>query len=58
MFSDHPLHPDHIVPAVKFIAALIKFSHQAIAQMLVKIDAVIGEVLVLLIRTGDAGVDV
>ena len=58
MFPDHLLHPDHIVPAVKFIAALIKFSHQAIAQMLVKIDAVIGEVLVLLIRTGDAGVDV
>ena len=43
---------------MKFIAALIKFSHQAIAQMLVKIDAVIGEVLVLLIRTSDAGVDV
>lgn len=53
------LHPDHIIPAVKFVAALYEVSDIAVAEMSVKILAVSVKMPVHLARGyADAGAEV
>lgn len=51
-------HPDHVIPAVEFIPALMEGACHAVAQMCVKLGAVFGEIFVLSFRITDAGVQV
>ena len=56
MLGNELLHPDHIVPAAELVPALVELSHQPVSQMLVKMGAVPGQILVLYLRIADAGV--
>ena len=58
MFADDLFHPDHVVPAAEFIAALMKFSDFDIAQMFMELFAVSGEIFVFSDRICDAGIQV
>ena len=58
MISDMFFHPNHIVPAVKLIAALVKLSHHPVSQTFVKFHAVPGQIGVLPGGIGDTGVEV
>ena len=55
MLTQVLFHPDHIVPAVKFTAAAIKFSHHAVAKTLVEMYTVPGQILVFYFTGGNAG---
>ena len=50
-------HPRHVVPALKFIAAAAKFANHSVAEVAVKIDAVVGEGNVVDFRHTDAGAE-
>ena len=58
MLSDHPFHPDHIIPMLKFIATLIKGSDQTVPQMFMEVNAVIGKMRILPLCAGNAGVHI
>ena len=52
-------HPDHVIPPAEFIAALIKPPDEAVAHVLVELDAVFRQKFVVLLGgIGDAGVGV
>lgn len=51
-------HPDHIVPVIEFIAALIKFPNKPVTQMLMKEYAVSGQIGILCFRISNAGVQI
>ena len=44
--SDELFHPDHIIPAAELVTALVKFTHQPVAQMEMKVGAVSGKILI------------
>ena len=49
--------PHHMVPPPEFLAALVELPHKAVAQLLVKPDAVLCEIGVVVRHgAGDAGV--
>ena len=52
------LHPHHVVPAVKFISALVKLPYQTVSAFLMESHAVIGEIFILPLGVGDAGLQV
>lgn len=58
MLPDVLFHPYHIIPPAKFVAALVKFSHEPVAEPLMKKHAVPCEVFILLARIRDTGVQV
>lgn len=59
MGSDVLFHPDHVVPAVKLVPALIKLSDKAVAEFLMKTDAVFCQMgIVILSWIGNAGVEI
>ena len=58
MFADELFHPDHVIPAVKLPAAGNKAAYQAVAHVLVKFHAVVGEMSVLMLCVCDAGVGI
>jgi hypothetical protein len=58
MLPEHFLHPDHVIPTVKFVAALVETAYQLIAHVLVEIHAVVGDVGIRGVGDGDAGVSV
>ena len=51
-------HPYHIVPAVKFIAALMKLAHHPVAKVCMKLYAVFGQIFVFNFGIADTGVKV
>ena len=59
MGAKHFFHPDNVVPAVEFVAAVVKMTCQDIAQVLMEIQAVIGNIRIILIAEySNAGIDV
>ena len=58
MFPDHLLHPDHVIPSIELIAALLKCAHQFISQMLMKMHTVICQMFVLMLCIGNAGIQI
>ena len=58
MLADELLHPDHVVPAAELASALVEVGDLGVAHALVEVDAGEGEVLVLGLDVGDAGVHV
>ena len=58
MLTQVLFHPDHIVPAVKFTAAAIKFSHHAVAKTLVEMYTIPGQILVFYFTGGNAGIQI
>lgn len=51
------LHPYHIVPVIKFIGALMKFSHHFVTLMSMEVHTVFGQINILfLIWISDAGI--
>ena len=56
--SNDFFHPYHIVPAVKFIAAVVEGSSQLEAQMRVELCTVFGKIFVLNPGITDAGIQV
>lgn len=53
MRSQQLLQPDHMVPAVKFAAALGELPHRPEAQMGVEVQTVVGQIVVVLFGDGD-----
>ena len=49
MGTEHFFHPDNVVPAVEFVAAVVKMTCQDIAQVLMEIQAVIGNIRIIFI---------
>ena len=47
MFSNYFLHPDHIIPAVEFISAVMEPANLSITEMTVKMLAVPGQIFIL-----------
>ena len=56
--GDGLFHPDHVVPGAEFVGAVVEGAHQAVAQVLVKMHAVVGQMGVRGVGVGDAGVEV
>lgn len=56
MLADYFFHPDHVVPTVEFVTALVELSDCCKAQMRVKIGTVFGEVFVFYRRIADASI--
>lgn len=55
---DNFLHPYHVVPAVEFISAFVKFPHFGKAHVRVKIRAVVIQEFILFFCISDAGIKV
>ena len=58
MFPNELLHPNHVVPTAELASALVEVGDSGVAHALVEVDTVEGEVLVLWLDEGDAGVHV
>ena len=58
MFTYLFFHPDHIIPGMKFISALVKFSDQTISHMRMKFNTVVIQMWIFFWSTGDAGIHV
>ena len=58
VITDHFFHPHHIVPAAKFIAALMEFPDHGIAKMFMELDAVSGKIFIIHLGTGNAGIEI
>ena len=59
MFSDYFFHPDHIIPAMKFITAFLKFTYHAITQMDVKFSTVLRQCFILFsVWPGNTGIHI
>ena len=51
-------HPYHIIPSVKFIAALIKLADNAVAHVAVKLHAVVVKIRIRCFWVSDTGVHI
>ena len=58
MIPDDHFHPDHIVPAIEFIAAFVECPDFSEAHVRVELFAVPRQVLVFLDGIADAGVEI
>lgn len=58
MVSNALLHPEHIVPASEFAAALVEFSCDGKSEMQVKIGTVRRQKFVVFFRRSDAGIKI
>lgn len=58
MAADDFLHPDHVVPAVKFIAASVKFTHFFKTHMGMELGAVFAEVLIFFLGISDTRIHI
>ena len=56
--ADHLFHPDYVVPTAEFITTFVKGSHWVIAQMGVKVGAVIVQIFICMCGVGNAGIQV
>ena len=58
MLANHFLHPDHVVPAIEFLAALVEVSHFLVTKALMKTNTVLSQVFVFGLDKGDAGIHI
>ena len=58
MLPNHLLHPDHVIPSIKLIAALLKCAYQFVTQMLMEMHAVVGQMFILMLCVGNAGIQI
>ena len=58
MFADNFFHPDHVVPAVEFVAAVFEGSAEVEAEVFVELGAVFVEIFVLYFGVADAGIKI
>ena len=58
MISDNFFHPDHIVPAVEFITAVMALANLSIAKTAMKLLAVPGQIFILDCRVSNTGIQV
>lgn len=58
MFPDDFFHPDHVVPAVQFIAAVFEGTTEVEAEMFVELGTVFVEIFVLYFGVADAGIKI
>ena len=59
MGTEHFFHPDNVIPAVEFVAAVVETANQGVAKALMEVQAAVGDIRVFFITGyGNAGVDV
>lgn len=56
MFAQMLFHPDHVIPAAEFEAALVESADQMIAEMFMELYAVQSQVFVFCLRITDTGI--
>ena len=58
MLSDEFFHPDHVIPAVKLITALMENSNHRITQFFMKQHAVLRQIFIFRLWISNAGIDI
>ena len=46
MFTDYLLHPNHVVPAAKLLAALVKVGHSTVAKLFMEAYTVLCQIFI------------
>lgn len=58
MLSDKFFHPDHVIPAVELITALMENSNHRITQFFMKQHAVLRQIFIFHLWISNAGIDI
>ena len=58
MLSDKFFHPDHVIPAVELITALMESSNHRITQFFMKQHAVLRQIFIFRLWISNAGIDI
>lgn len=58
MFSDHFLHPDHVIPSSEFVSALVEFPYQPVSHVGMKLRTVLRQIFIFRLRIADTGIQV
>ena len=58
MLSNDLFHPNHVVPTIELLAALMEMSNCLVAQVFMEADTIQRQVFVLRIDEGDTGIHV